>query len=205
MGKSHYFVAPPPKPEEGIKYCVNCGKAFPKQGKRKYCSPECYKEATKKIKAQWYQDNRKRINNRKKRYLKKIKKYEKPPLHEKKVSHFILRSRDLIIKRELIKMELLDFQVFSDNHFRELPPVKMESAKYHVRRDRVAFIQERLREFDLFFDQVLKVRADYELRDDSYYPENNISRIDKPWVHKHTADILEKHLELYEDRDHPVI
>lgn len=199
MGKSHYFVAPHPEEDQGIKYCLNCGKPFPcKKKSKKYCSQECYKEATKRNKAIWFQKNKPRIRNRVKNYKERIKIYEVPKLKEKKVNPFILKARDLIIKKKLIKMELLSFQIFSDNHDRELPPAEYGSGHYYVKEDRVAFIKERLKVFELYFDQILKARENFE---PTYYPEISKDRgtVKRPWVHKHTADILEKQLEIYED------
>ena len=139
MSKSHYFVQKPPEEQLGFevfKECPICGKPFEgRDSKRKYCSKECYKQATKVNKQYWFQRNKERLYARrrelyrenpekyypKKKYKKK--KWKVQLLPEQKLSNRVLFARDVLIKKELIQKELLSFQMFTLQHRREFDKI----------------------------------------------------------------------------------
>lgn len=60
-----------------IKKCKICGKEFEARGSALCCSPECSKENTCKLKAQWYKDNRKLCLERKAQWYKDNREYKR--------------------------------------------------------------------------------------------------------------------------------
>lgn len=150
--KSHYFVQNYDL-EDGYKVCRICNKKFkPSTRKRIYCSDECYKKALKVTQKRWYQQNRERLIAKQIEYEKNKRPPPKLKISNRKKGKLAILEykKCIIIKRELIKKELLSYQLLNRS-------VKYERRKKHsfmncrhgVNEEKVEFIKNKLKELDL--------------------------------------------------------
>ena len=146
-----------------LERCPECGKEF-KKGRYNqiYCSRECYHDAhVKQVNINY---KRKRdVINRKRREKRRIERENRPPkikkvpkprfrIRNKDTLNVIRYKRDILIKAELVKKELLTIQVLSGE-------VKAQNKKdmigiYHTMRhdineERLEYIQKKLNYYDL--------------------------------------------------------
>lgn len=181
MGKSHYFrVKPNYNSKDGL--CEWCGKPMPEGRRGKYCSKECYKQATKVNKQYWFQRNKERLYARrrelyrenpekyypKKKYKKK--KWKVQLLPEQKLSNRVLFARDVLIKKELILKELLSFQMFTLQHRREFDNREDHPDFYWgvkgYDEEKCNYIRAKLHSKRIYLDEMIEDRKDYHLRPD---------------------------------------
>lgn len=152
MSKSHYFVQKPPEKSPGkVRYCAYCGMPFETNyPTKKYCTRDCYHKAIKGVKHDWYIKNHERIQNRreKERREQGMLPYEEFVKHQRG-----FKLRDRVIKRDLILLELMNFQV------------KPGGCKINYRPSRkkfspakVALIKEKLETLELYEEQILEER-----------------------------------------------
>lgn len=109
MSKSHFFVQNGSGfIKEGYKQCPYCGVLFkPIHGNQKYCCHEHYKENVKKLKKEWKDRNKDRLNARRR------EKYNETKEDNVKTSTLRIKARkkrNKIIKAELVNLTLMTFQ-----------------------------------------------------------------------------------------------
>lgn len=162
MSKSHYFVQKPPEEQLGFdvfKECPVCGKPFEgRDSKKKYCSRECYLLAQKEIKRKWYLKNKERVIAEKndRRHARGV-----TPLNEYLRLYSAKKFRKRIIKRDLVGLELMTFQVLNENKLHKLD---MHSSRKKVNPAKARLIKSRLEELDLYEEQIKelnKKKLDY--------------------------------------------
>lgn len=150
--KSHFFVQKYDL-EDGYRVCRICNEKFkPNRPKQIYCSKECYKIAVKTNQKIWYKKNRERLIDKQVKYNRDRRAPPKPRFNERSF-HLLNRleyRKCTIIKRELIKKELLSCQLLTYSAKRKN---KNKLNFYTDRRkfdgDKVEFIKKKLAEYDL--------------------------------------------------------
>lgn len=159
--KSHYFVQKY-EDEEGNRICAYCGKKFKSNyPSKKYCCQECYYQATKTVKAIWFQKNKQRINEkRRKSYKKKPKRKPKYTFRDRKqvTVNRISYQKCIIIKRELVLKELMTFQIESKFNRREKGKIRYKRNDSKIKDPiRCEYIIKKLNELGLPFTKIEEV------------------------------------------------
>lgn len=154
MSKSHYFVQKPPEEQisSNFKECVICGKPFKPYSIRSCtCSPECGKERQRNLKAKWEKDHLKeRVARHKEqarergmmddRIYKKLRKAKK--------------YRKRVIKQELIRLELMTFQMISPH--RDKFKIDYRHKRKGYNQEKADFIKDNLESLGLYDEQIEK-------------------------------------------------
>lgn len=148
MSKSHYFVAPQ-EDFEGMIQCSYCGRYFkPKTYNNIYCSHECYEEAHRIQKAEWFQKNKQRLNE------KRNERHHKKGIRPREVAniqHQQRKTRNRVIKQGLIYLELFDNQVHL-NSIQDHINYNLTRKKFHP--EICEYIRGKLQELELYPDQI---------------------------------------------------
>lgn len=205
MGKSHYFVAQKKvKPGDLIK-CNICGKEFRAYSSRsKYCSKECSDLSRSLQVKMWKSANRERVLSNNHKYYekhkpppKKRKKWKKRGTYTRPLPLLLvgwdtkmILDRDKIIKKELVNLELLNFQAFSvQRRIEQTRKIKdFYWGKRWFKRPRCDYIKDRLFEKEIYTFQAVENQS-YHLRESRGTP-SNINIIPEPEEIKKTTTFL---------------